>query len=744
MTRLIFPDEGSRLVYRAVGSSLLTATGVPATFYSDAAGTILADLRVYDGTNTPGAAVAGSVLTTDAYSRLPLFWGPDSTDTVYAKIAGAAAEEESFFTPVPSGPIVPVYARTDDRLDALSTSSSTNTAAIASEATTRAAADATNATAAAAAQTTANAAYVKPGPGIPSTDMAASVVTSLGRADSAAQRAELVTNVKSPAYGAIGDGVADDTAAITAARNATPAGGVIYFPPGTYLHTGLASGHTNETWRLEPAAKLLLANAANAHCLTVTHAGFTVVGGIIDGNRANQSSTTVNGIFASLADDATVLGVTVQNINNRGIYNVGGNRFNVSRCHVTGTRELPIYSEPTTSADIVDITYFGNRVDRSAEGAGIVEGGIKIHGTVTNSRSVKRARITDNTVIMPILAAGTNSSAVSIEMQHHVDGGVVASNTTIGGSMGVSIADSVECVVNSNSLLQYSFYGVEMAAAVNTVVSSNLVDAQGNAPVGIVQSTAGSNQCTVIGNTVLNTTQDGVVINASNETTVTGNFIKMPIGSRWAINVGGNPLYVTITGNMIDSSATDYSMNIAPVSYIAITGNVLVGNGLGLKGIAVDRSVNVTITGNMIRNYTQHGILLFAQSAFTINNVNVVGNSYNSVGTTFGFQLSGGGVLGSNIWVFDAQNGGLTTTLATKTANYSLLPADGTILANGVITVTLPAAATTPNGRRYTIKNITGASVVTVASVSGTVDTTTIAAGLGRTYVTDQTAWWSF
>ena len=42
-----------------------------------------------------------------------------------------------------------------------------------------------------------------------------------------------VFNVK--AYGAVGDGVADDTHAIVAAINATPAtGGVIYFPPGLY------------------------------------------------------------------------------------------------------------------------------------------------------------------------------------------------------------------------------------------------------------------------------------------------------------------------------------------------------------------------------------------------------------------------------------------------------------------------------------------------------------------------------
>lgn len=118
MARLIFPDEGSRLVYRVSSVGLASAAASTAVIYSDAAGTVLADLRAYDGSATPAGAIAGSTLTTDAYSRLPLFWGPDSVDTVYAVISG--------------GPVVPVYARTDDRLDALTTNVAASTATVAS------------------------------------------------------------------------------------------------------------------------------------------------------------------------------------------------------------------------------------------------------------------------------------------------------------------------------------------------------------------------------------------------------------------------------------------------------------------------------------------------------------------------------------------------------------------------------------------------------------------------------------
>lgn len=139
MSRLLFPDD--RFVYRISGTAFFGAPGSVAVFYTDAAATVLADVRVHDGSPTPGAAYAGSSVAVDAYSLLPLFWGPDGADTLYAVVSG--------------GPVTPVYARVEDRLDA-------NTAAIATR-------------------------YTKPGAGIPSTDLTAAAQTSLGKADSALQ-----------------------------------------------------------------------------------------------------------------------------------------------------------------------------------------------------------------------------------------------------------------------------------------------------------------------------------------------------------------------------------------------------------------------------------------------------------------------------------------------------------------------------------------------------------------------------
>lgn len=103
MARLVGPDEASRLAYRIRSSdgALLDAVGLLATVYSDAAATTLASIQTHPG----GAAISGSQLNVGTDSLIPLFKFPDGVDTVYVKVGSGAA--------------YPLYARTDDRLDAL-------------------------------------------------------------------------------------------------------------------------------------------------------------------------------------------------------------------------------------------------------------------------------------------------------------------------------------------------------------------------------------------------------------------------------------------------------------------------------------------------------------------------------------------------------------------------------------------------------------------------------------------------
>ncbi|MEV0726002.1 hypothetical protein AB0I37_24890 [Micromonospora purpureochromogenes] len=101
MARLLGPDAGSRYAYLASGAP---AASVPAVVYSDAAGTIPADIRAYDGSETPGGTILGSQVTTDADGQLERFWFPDGlVDRVWVSVNG--------------GPVFPADADNNRRLD---------------------------------------------------------------------------------------------------------------------------------------------------------------------------------------------------------------------------------------------------------------------------------------------------------------------------------------------------------------------------------------------------------------------------------------------------------------------------------------------------------------------------------------------------------------------------------------------------------------------------------------------------
>ncbi|MEV0214299.1 glycosyl hydrolase family 28-related protein [Micromonospora sp. NPDC050695] len=155
MARLLGPDAGSRYGYRENGAPAANATAV---VYADSAGTVLADIHAFDGSETPSGAVLGSQVAYDAWGQSELYWFPDGlVDRVWVSVDG--------------GPVFPVDADNNRRLDAIT-------------------------------------------------------VTQSG-----------LFNVR--AFGAVGDGTADDTGAFLAATAAAEAAqrAVLVIPPGTYKLT---------------------------------------------------------------------------------------------------------------------------------------------------------------------------------------------------------------------------------------------------------------------------------------------------------------------------------------------------------------------------------------------------------------------------------------------------------------------------------------------------------------------------
>lgn len=129
---------------------------------------------------------------------------------------------------------------------------------------------------------------------------------NLNKIETALVAHDMVVNVKDPAYGATGNGSTDDTTAI---QNALNAGGITFFPAGTYLTAqltiphaavlrGVNSGTYNNTFTASQVSIIKLKNSTNA-----THINIPITSNRVlisdlqfDGNDTNQTAGSWNGI----------------------------------------------------------------------------------------------------------------------------------------------------------------------------------------------------------------------------------------------------------------------------------------------------------------------------------------------------------------------------------------------------------------------------------------------------------------
>jgi hypothetical protein len=399
-------------------------------------------------------------------------------------------------------------------------------------------------------------------------------------------------------FGAVGDGVTDDTAEIQAAVTAA-AGGTLYFPPGTYLVSG-----TTATGCVELPTTGIRLQGAGKYLTTIKMAAATDAAAVvcIDGDKLEIDGVGFDGqntIRVAWQRAMVLRGVQDVSITNCRFYRIGDGGvlfglqgFGGSDSYGEGTRQ-------TKHARVSGCEWVDCR------------GSVCLLAKYTGADGWT---ITDNTF------RDSCSIAISIESEQgdpsHIAKRTVISSNRITG-----------CDYNyTGSLLSTVAWGISYGELCqDCVIANNVIDGVTGDTIaaGILVSTSPSQDdedtstVVVTGNVVRNTDATGAnrdygIAVQCGDTDATDVVVSN--------NVLTNPM-VGI-GVSCDSGAT----TLGYVRGISIVGNII--NGAGQFGIWTDTTssagslplVDCTIANNVVRNTVSHGISLHAEDTVISGN----------------------------------------------------------------------------------------------------------------------------
>lgn len=370
--------------------------------------------------------------------------------------------------------------------------------------------------------------------------------------------ADGIINVKD--YGAVGDGVTDDYAAITAA---IAAGTMVFFPPATYaIGTGLTVGTVGQVLLGYGAT---LKKTANFEGITVTAVRAKIVGLTINGNGHSASGA---GVLVESSRAVVRDVVSIGNLDGIAVYGPGtipGADLNIiDGCETYGNAHSGIYLHNATDA------FVANCIVQTNAAHGIILENQSYSATIVN------CHIDDNNTGN---VSGNNITAKQADSLCVTN--CVLTNCENGGD-GIEIdstpADQSGFRVTSCAIAQNGGYGVKIVAAGGH--TSNRVVLTGNRftgnTSGTVQIQTGCSNNVIVGNDL-----SGVAISDSGTSTV---------------NRAND---VASSSDITEAAASDIWAGSATTKYLS-PGKLFAA----AAGVALTSSTTITPDGNNGFNFT--------------------------------------------------------------------------------------------------------------------------------------------
>jgi polygalacturonase len=165
-------------------------------------------------------------------------------------------------------------------------------------------------------------------------------------------------------FGAVGNGVANDTAAIQAAIDSLGSGGTVYFPVGSYLCTsGLTVSDNNVTLEFSNGAALTYTTATQI-LLTVTGDNCKLIGATINAPAVFSGTNAPIGysIVKIEGEDFTADSCTINNVPRAGFWFNECNNGAVTNCRIDGGTSDTFFTG-------INTVHFGIVIDTPSTGS---------------------------------------------------------------------------------------------------------------------------------------------------------------------------------------------------------------------------------------------------------------------------------------------------------------------------------------------------------------------------------------